>query len=113
MAIWYRARKITLSKFGTKTTTLKSHTNLITCLVRLFVVENEREEMVTYADGHLSIKTMIYSSLKQTLMGHKHYVLCLASKGLYLASGSLKEIRIWLLMIMNVDGRQVKVESNN
>ena len=46
-------------------------------------------------------------------MGHKHYVLCLASKGLYLASGSLKEIRIWLLMIMNVDGRQVKVETNN
>ena len=52
--------------------------------------------------------------LKQTLMGHKHYVLCLASKGFYLASGSLKEIRIWhLMMTINEDGRQVKVETNN
>ena len=52
--------------------------------------------------------------LKQTLVGHKHYVICLASKGFYLASGSLKEIRIWhLMMTMNEDGRQVKVETNN
>ena len=119
--IWHTDR--TSSLLFVLKQTLYGHTNLITCLVRLFEDEYEREEMASSSRvGEIRIWSPLNQNndvfeLKQTLVGHKHYVLFLASKGFYLANGSLKEIRIWHLMMMimttNENGRQVRVDTNN
>ena len=97
--VWHRSRSTNTTVSFTLMQTLTGHTNLVTSLLLL----RNGALASSSRDGDIRIWTSTNQNndlftIKQTLTGHTHYVLCmtqLATTRHILASGSLKEIRIW------------------